>query len=222
MKRKLLSALLFIGGLCITGSAKSPATTQLDTRGPEEPVKFVTGGPVLEANFSGFLHSGTRDGRSRMKTGCTVGGFISFGINRSFSIQGELLLHYKTSDFSWSDQGGRFRYSGAEVPIYAMYHYNFAKGGRIFAGIGPHTEFGFYAAFRKGSDLYEKKSDSGLAPLHDSNSGFGIKIGYELPSGLQIVATYKASITNLLDENSSIIKMYPQAFSAGLAYRFGK
>ena len=68
----------------------------------------------------------------------------------------------------------------------------------------------------------EKDSATGLPALCDSNTGFGIKLGYEFVSGFQINAIYKASVTNLLDENSSRIKMHPQTFSIGIAYRFAK
>jgi len=43
-----------------------------------------------------------------------------------------------------------------------------------------------------------------------------------LACGLKLNATYKASVTNLLDANSNTVKMYPHAVSVGVAYRFGK
>ena len=136
-----------------------------------------------------------------------------------------MLFHYKTSDFEWSNQTGEYRYWGMEIPVYAMYHYCFSKGNRLHIGIGPYTEFGLGASFKYGGikqDLYEKDSATGLPALCDSNTGFGIKLGYEFVSGFQINAIYKASVTNLLDENSSRIKMHPQTFSIGIAYRFAK
>lgn len=58
--------------------------------------------------------------------------------------------------------------------------------------------------------------------MKDSDTGFGVKVGYEFASGLQINASYKASVTNIMDANSSDVKMYPQYVSLGIAYRFGK
>lgn len=176
-------------------------------------------------NVSSFIHSGIGDSKSKMKFGFSTGGFLNLGISKSFSVQGEMLFHYKTSDFEWSNQTGEYRYWGMEIPVYAMYHYCFSKGNRLHIGIGPYTEFGLGASFKYGGikqDLYEKDSATGLPALCDSNTGFGIKLGYEFVSGFQINATYKASVTNLLDENSSRIKMHPQTFSIGIAYRFAK
>lgn len=74
----------------------------------------------------------------------------------------------------------------------------------------------------KEADLYEKDGSTGLAAFQESNSGFGAKVGYEFVSGFQINASYKASISNLLDANSSQVKIHPHAISVGVAYRFGK
>ena len=225
MRKKLLLALLLMGNIVIAALARSPKANDSGTSATNEPNNPISGGAIVETNLSNFLHSGARGGNSKMKAGFTVGGFMNFGINTSFSVQGEMLFHHKNSDFKWDNQTGLFPYWGMEVPIYVMYHYNFSRGGRLFAGIGPYTEFGFDAVFKQNgrkSNLYEKNESSGLAPLRDSNTGFGIKIGYEFPSGLQLHATYKASVTNQLDENSSDIKMHPQTVSVGVAYRFGK
>lgn len=185
----------------------------------------VSGGPMVGANVSGFFHSGVSGGRSRMNTGVSAGGFLNLGITRFFSVQGELLFHYKTSDFDWGGQSGEFRYWGVEIPIYAMYHVNFGDGSRLSIGIGPYTEFGLDATYERDGvkgGLYEKDEESGLPILRDSNTGFGVKVGYEFPSGLGVNVSYKASVTNLLDANSNTVTMRPQAVSVGLAYRFGK
>lgn len=112
-----------------------------------------------------------------------------------------------------------------EVPIYAFYHFNFNRGNRLYIGIGPYTNFGLGASFRqdgKKTDVYEKDKEKGLPIMKDSDTGFGVKVGYEFASGLQINASYKASVTNIMDANSSDVKMYPQYVSLGIAYRFGK
>ena len=71
-------------------------------------------------------------------------------------------------------------------------------------------------------DVYEKEESTGLPIMRDANTGFGIKVGYEFVSGLQINATYKVSVTNQLDANSSEVKIHPHVASLGIAYRFGK
>lgn len=185
----------------------------------------VSGGPLVEMNTTGFIHSGFIDGASRMKTGITVGGFVNFCISHHFSIQGEMAFMHKHSDFHWESGGGCYRYWGMEIPVYAMYHSRLGNGGMIYAGIGPYTNFGLDAKFKNGGkelDLYEKDASTGLPPMKDSDTGFGIKAGYEFPCGLQLNASYKASISNVIDSNSSRVKMHPHTISFGVAWRFGK
>lgn len=185
----------------------------------------ITGGVILETNVSGFFHSGVDGGNSRMKAGVSAGGFLNLGIVRSFSVQGEMLIHYRHSGFDWGEMPGEFQYWGIEIPIYAMYHVRLKRGGQFHFGIGPYTEFGIDATYKRNGqkgDLYEKDEANGLPILRDSNTGFSVKIGYEFLSGLQLNATYKASVTNLLDANSSHVNMHPQAVSIGVAYRFSK
>lgn len=227
MKKKYFIILLLAVsnmGFLKAQSLNVTVTNQGAETSKEQKITF-TGGPVLEMNVSNFIHSGISDGKSQMKLGFSTGGFLNLGISKSFSVQGEMLFHYKNSDFEWGNQTGEYRYWGMEIPVYAMYHYCFSKGNRLYIGVGPYTEFGLGASFRYDGtkqDLYEKDGTTGLPALSDSNTGFGIKVGYEFISGFQMNATYKASITNLLDENSSRIKMHPQAITIGVAYRFAK
>lgn len=191
----------------------------------KKPYTAITGGALVEANVTGFFHSGIGGGASRMKPGLSAGGFLNFGIVRSFSVQGEMIFHYKHSNFEWDGQIGKFLYWGVEIPIYAFYHIELRKGERMSFGFGPYTEFGFGASFKHDgikNNLFETDESSGLPVLRDSNSGFGIKASYEFPSGLQLNVAYKASITNLLDANSNTANMYPHALSVGIAYRFRK
>lgn len=220
-KKYFITLLLITGCLGVTRAQSSPAS---DTRTREQKT-VITGGVTLESNMSAFFHSGVSGGKSRMKPGGSAGGFLNLSIVRSFSVQGEILFHYKTSDFESDNRKGEFTYWGMEIPVYIMYHLSFTKGNRMYLGIGPYTEFGFGASFCYNGtkqDLYEKSGTTGLPALCDSNTGFGVKAGYEFASGFQINASYKASVTNLLDENSSRIKMRPQTLSLGVGYRFGK
>lgn len=185
----------------------------------------VSGGPLVETSMTGFIHSGFTNGSSRMKAGFSVGGFVNLGISQHFSVQGEMAFMHKHSNFGWEDNEGCYRYWGVEIPIYAMYHCQIRNGGRIYVGIGPYTNFGLDATFKDGNgklDLYKKNAETGLSPMKDSDTGFSIKAGYEFSCGLQVNASYKASVSNLLDTNSSHVKMHPQAVCIGLAWRFGK
>lgn len=133
----------------------------------KDPVS-ITGGVKVESSFSNFIHSGISKGSSKMNPGATVGGFLNLGISRYFSVQGELLFHYKESDFEWSGEKGNYQYWGAEIPVYAMCHWNRRDGSRLYVGIGPYTNFGFKATYRSNGqklDLYEKMQAADSPPL---------------------------------------------------------
>ena len=136
-----------------------------------------------------------------------------------------MVFQYKTSRQSWRQESGRFEYVGVEVPVYAMFHVPLRGGGRFSVGVGPYTDFGFSASYKVGGhslDVYEKNDATGLPAMKDNDTGFGFKLGYEFNSGLQVNVTYRGSVTNAIDANSNKAKMYPQAMSVGVAYRFGK
>lgn len=225
MSKKRIITIVFALVCVYTSYAQSSEVPNSQKQSQEKQKIVFTGGATLESNVSGFFHSGVENGSSIMKAGFSVGGFLNLGITQSFSVQGEMQIHCKNSEFEWGTQKGDFSYWGIEIPIYAMYHYVFPKGNRLHIGVGPYTEFGFDAKFKHEgikADLYQKDGNTGLPVLQESNTGFGIKIGYEFISGFQINGSYKTSISNLLDANSSRIKMYPYAISVGVAYRFRK
>ena len=221
MKKKLFISVILISLGMMNVQAQ---TITHDKEKVTQKIK-LTGGAILEANLTNFIHSGIDKGSSDMKMGASMGGFLNLGLSSPFSIQGEILFHYKTSDFNWNSHAGKHQYWGVEIPIYAMYSWNVRSNNQLYVGIGPYTNFGFGARFKEGGqkiDVYEKEENTGLPIMKDSDTGFGIKLGYELTSGLQFNVAYKMSVTNIIDANSSSVKMKPQTFAFGIAYRWGK
>lgn len=183
----------------------------------------VSGGPLANFCVTNFLHSEMDGGRSLMKPGFGFGGFLDMGISPSFSIQFELVLNHKASDFFRLGKTGKFRYWGLEIPIFAMFHLNLPDGGRINAGIGPFTDFGLHASYTvdgKRHDVYERNASTGLSSMKDSYSGISAKLGYEFSCGLMLNCTYRVSLSNILDENSNEVRMFPQEMMLEAAYRF--
>lgn len=226
--KKLVMLLLMVGINLISGKAQTPENQVQKTETQQEyssQKMKVSGGLIVESNYSNFLHSGISGGKSVMKPGVTAGGFLNLGILKHFSIQPELLIHYKESDFDRNNQKSIYQYWGIEVPIYAMYHWVLKKDHHLHVGIGPYTEFGLSAILKKdgkNTDLYEKNTENEMSAMRDSNSGFGILTGYDFPFGLQINISYKISVSNLLDAHRGSSILRPQTFSLGLAYCFGQ
>lgn len=218
-----MNAKLMIG-LMATGLSPAIAASQpVEADSASAQRHQISIGPIAENSLSGFFHSGISEGKSRMDEGCTLGAFLNFEITKNLSVQGEMLFNYRTSDFSWTAHSGTYRYWGICIPIYVMYAFELPDQSHLYVGVGPYTDFGLGARFKEGShsmDVYARTESSGLPAMKDSDTGFGLKVGYEWPIGLQINAGYRVSVTNVVDANSSSVKMHPHAVSLGIAYRF--
>jgi len=214
MEKKLLIILSLIGITFISISQENS----------KQHIK-TTGGLKLEVNLSNFYVSGLSGAKSEMRPGATFGGFMRWDVSKLFALQGELLYHYKSSNFIWDNVKREFQYIGMEIPIYAIFKWNLCDGQHLYVGIGPYAEFGFSAKIKKEGkkiDLYEKDEATELSTMTDFNSGFGIILGYEFDCNVQVNVGYKISITNILDANSTSITLLPGAISLGIGYRFGK
>lgn len=87
-------------GCCISLNAQESNKKHLD-------VKATWGGIKAEANISNFFISGTSVIDSKMKLGFTGGGaFLNLEFSEHFALQGELIYHYKSSDFDREDLKG--------------------------------------------------------------------------------------------------------------------
>jgi opacity protein-like surface antigen len=192
----------------------------VQAQGEAERTTSPTWGLKAESNLSGFMLSGMSGTKSKMDMGATFGGFLNMEISKHFALQGELLFHFKSSGL----ENGSYRYWGEEIPIYAMFRWKTDEGW-AYIGLGPYGEFGLSATVtHEGEkiDLYEKDRTTDFSLMNDFNSGFGVIAGYEFACGIQLNATYRASITNVLEYDNSRRAMHPHTLSLGIAYRFGR
>lgn len=172
----------------------------------------------------GVLSFGIFGGKQQVETGFSVGGFAKLDLSGLFAVQGEAAFQYKQSEFAWNNGKGDFRYWGMEIQILAMVQHAFTNGGRVYLGVG-YTPTGLDARFVQDGvkiNLYKRDGNAELPPMRNSDTGFGAKVGYELPCGLQVNVSWKASIGNVLDANSDKLSMHPMAWGMGVAYRFKK
>lgn len=205
-----------------TGTAPEEIPDTEGTVRKEQKLK-VSGGPSVAFISSNFVHSPMEGGQSIMKYGFGVGGFLDMGIKEWFSIQIELMIGHDVSEFSRLGETGTFRHVGLELPVYAMFHVPMKDKGQFNLGIGPFTNFGLHGIYETGGsrhDVYEPHDDTGLSTMKDNYSGVAMKVGYEFRFGLQLNCCYKISVSNVLDENSSEVRMHPQTASFEVAYRF--
>lgn len=181
-------------------------------------------GPKVEANLSAFSISDMPGVESKMGVGGSVGGFLGLRMSRHFAVQEDILVHYKTSSFEQDGVEGDFEYLGAELTFYAMGNWTLNNGGRLSLGAGPFAGYGVRAKYKvEGveTDLYEKNED-GKKAFNPMNIGAAITAGYEFKCGLQVNASCKYGIMNMLDADKDDAALRPATVSVGVAYRFGK
>ena len=81
--------------------------------------KYMFWGLKAESNLSGFFILDNVDTESKIGLGATFGGFLNIELAENFTLQGELLYHYKASELNNTTKGD-FQHWGMEIPIYAM------------------------------------------------------------------------------------------------------
>ena len=211
--------------VCTLALASMFGAAQVSAQGLVEKVMSnLYFGPKVEANLSTFFLSDMPGVESKMGVGGSAGGFLGLRMSEHFAVQEDILVHYKTSGFEQNGVKGDFEYLGAELTFYAMGNWKLNNGGRISAGVGPFAGYGINAKYKAEDsevDLY-KKGENGDKPLNPMNAGAAVTVGYEFPCRLQINASCKYGIMNMLDANKSDAALRPGTISLGVAYRLGK
>lgn len=172
-----------------------------------------------EANYSGFLFKDASNMKSTMGVGGGIGTFLKFDITKHIAFKQDFMFVYQTSELTQNGIKDTYQYIGSEVPIYIMGQWGTPAGGRIYGGLGPYLYMGFKAKM-KDSDLNLYKKVDGVAPMKRMGGGATAQIGYQFPFGLDVNASYKLGVTNMLDGETGDSKMMPQSISLGVGYCF--
>lgn len=194
--------------------------------------KVINGGIKLQANCSNFIMNIPIESHSAMKSvmnvGAEIGGFIDFNVSEHCVIQFNLMVFSEQQDLHNSGNHDRLWTVGVELPLYVLGRFGNQQHGYILFGGGPYTEFSTWARMigsTNGRNPYQHIVDTSedgesIFALSDNHSGLAAYLGYEFPFGLQINATYQASLSNILNLNNSAAYCYPQKVTLGLGYRF--
>lgn len=215
MKKVLIVSIGFLLTTVIAGG---------QTAGGNKPENVLEGGIKADVTFLNFQKTGAPGAVSSFTPGFTPGGFMNIWFNDWVGIQPELNLNFKQTVLGWSDNGGKLRSFGVEVPIYVIGRINVFDTHHVFLGIGPYTEFLCYAKWSiddRKVNLLEIHT-GGEPMIQDTQSGFGAILGYEFDVGINIDISYKICCYNILQPNTSQgVSLYPQTISVGLAYKLG-
>lgn len=213
----------------------------LDTIDQENLPKKVTGGLMLMANISNFIiRQNSKHFSSYMKVGGDLGGFVDFTVTKHFAIQGRLVLTVEQNHFEDTHEANHLYSFGVDIPVLFLARFGNMQKGYLSFGGGPFTHFtyasniGKYTNTEKTPKQIIKRETApntssvyDLYTLHDNHSGLVATISYEFPIGLQIVANYMVSLTDIATfykQNPTAVanhtSFYPQRVELGLAYRW--
>lgn len=203
--------------------------------------KVVTGGLIICPNVSNFIitHWQSVDSRaqhfsSKMRIGVEIGGFMDFLVSKHFAIQPQFYLVAEQNRFRTEGEGDHLWSIGFNIPVYFLGRIGNKEKGYLSLGAGPFTHF----TVASNLGYYEHNAEqpqplsANLTPdeqtfdfrLHDNHSGLGALVSYEFPIGLQLMATYRVSLSDIAyfkEENpEASFDIYPQHVAMGIAYRF--
>lgn len=189
----------------------------LDTIDQEKLPQIVTGGVLLTTNISNYIiHQDGRYFSSYMRLGLDVGGLVDFRVTKHFAIQGRLVFTAEQNRFGEGFEYDRLWAFGIDVPVLFLARFGNMEQGYLSFGGGPYTHFNYASNIgRKGAEIYK---------LHDNNFGLAATVTYEFPIGIQIMANYLVSLSDIIEwrkQNAATSShMYPQRVELGVAYRW--
>jgi len=191
----------------------------LDTIDQEQLPRKVTGGLLATMNISNFIIR--QNGNlfsSYMKVGADLGGLVDFTVTKHFAIQGRLVLTAEQNRFDDTNAANHLWAFGVEIPVLFLARFGNMDKGYLSFGGGPYAHFNYASNIgKKGAEVYS---------LHDNNSGLEASITYEFPIGIQIMANYMVSITDIISFHkqnataNTVHGIYPQRAELGIAYRW--
>ena len=191
----------------------------LDTIDQEKLPKRVTGGVLVTSNISNYIiYQNGHYFSSYMRVGLDQGGFIDFSVTKHFAMQGRLILTAEQNQFGAGNEQDRLWAFGFDIPVLFLARFGNMEKGYLSFGGGPYTHFNFASNVGgKGTEVYK---------LQDNNYGLEATITYEFPFGLQIMANYLVSLSDIVEwkkkntSGSPRDSMYPQRVELGVGYRW--
>lgn len=204
---------------------------EVDKFGKRYEDRITSGGFILSAESNAFIVHGFNGYRTTPQIGGSVGAFIDFKVIPTLVIQMSTTVNYNQfyiNNPNFTTQSHLSSW-GMEIPLYIMYRLKLKKGGIIYVGGGPYTEFVFDCRLKTGEEVvnpYKQVVNStedghNFFALSDNNSGIKIKFCYEMPCRVQFLATMGISISDILGYPHSSANSYVRPYKAaiGVAYR---
>ncbi|MBQ6243443.1 MAG: outer membrane beta-barrel protein [Bacteroidales bacterium] len=206
-------------------------------------VKPVTIGLIVQANFAGeHMYIAESSLSAYPGFGAEAGAALEYHMTRYLSVEFQLLLALQNGSYFAANQDPGFliwhrrnvsyiadmRLWGMDIPLYLVGRLPVGSGD-LRLGAGPFTHLTFDAWCPGDRDFitpYKRiiSKDDATGDKHyalsDSHAGFGLLLGYEFPSGLQLNLSAKYSITDILNYESDYSHAHPYKVSLGAGWRF--
>jgi opacity protein-like surface antigen len=181
--------------------------------------------PELGLNLASV--SGKNGGESMssgMKIGGRVGAIVEFGLTKNIYLRPGLqysMLGGKNGDLNEGmDVDVTETINYLQVPVNVLYKLGNPGEGRFYVGLVPYVGFALSGKGKiddKSFDL-EIGSDKDKDDLKPLDFGAGIKVGYEMPMGLYVDASYMLGLTNNLPGGDADNKMSNRNITIGVGY----
>ncbi len=224
---------------------------RLDSLDQDKLPRLVSGGLLAGANLSNFII--TRDHHtmsSYMKVGGELGGFLDFAITRNFAVQPQVMFSAQQNHFAIKEGEAVYKQNhlwsfGVDIPIYFLGRFGSLEKGYVQFGGGIFTHFTFASNIAgKYKNVDEETPAPASAPiktattvvtydysrlysLHNNHFGVCATVGYEFSFGMQIIAQYKVSLSDIAGFYSEMkgqeianALVYPQSVSLNIGYRW--
>ncbi len=166
----------------------------------------------IKAGLNLYNIKNNNDVEYDMKPGLHAGLLGHIHITKSFAVQPELLFSAQGAKYTTGGVVTKFNLNYLNVPI--LLQYMFDNGFRLEAG--PQVGFLLTAKADNGTTKADIKSD-----LKTLDVGLGLGLGYiHVPSGFGVDARYNLGLSNINDDDNSVVKSTNRGFQVGVFYQF--
>jgi len=174
---------------------------------------------AVTSNFLTYRYDNDDDDRFLIdKTGFYVGGIANIQLSEHFSLQPNLLLAMKGG----KNGEGKISTFHIDVPVNLLYTTN-----GFFIGAGPNFSYGLSGKIEfddEELDVYDQE-EAGFSTLKRFEVGANCLMGYTLPNGLILSASFTPGLTDVFkgeeDSEENTVAHF-KSFGLSIGYMFGK
>ncbi len=177
--------------------------------------------PELGLNIASLNGKSIGEGmNSGMKIGARIGAVADIGVTEHIFVRPGLqfsMMGGKDGDLG-DDHSIALNY--LHIPINVLYKTGSEGDGRFYVGLVPYLNYALGGKFKTsaGDADIEFGSDEAKDDLKSLDFGAGIKVGYELPMGFYVDASFMQGLSNLIPGGDADNKMANRNISIGVGY----